>query len=80
MKQFKDLDITGPDEQLLASVREVSTNLPTKWRRNPEAEPAVATMCRVLGVTPRDGVAVGCPPSANPARQLSAAVGAVEAL
>ena len=39
MKQFKDLDITGPDEQLLASVREVSTNLPTKWRRNPEAEP-----------------------------------------
>ena len=38
MKQFKDLDITGPDEQLLALVREVSTNLPTKWRRNPEAE------------------------------------------
>ena len=38
MKQFKDLDIYGPDEQLLALVRAVSANLPSDWRRDPEAE------------------------------------------
>ena len=38
MKQFKDLDITGPDEQFLVLIDAVSTNLPAGWRRDPEAE------------------------------------------
>lgn len=38
MKKFKDLDINGPDEQLLALVQAVSANLPAGWRRDPEAE------------------------------------------
>ena len=38
MKQFKDLDITGPDDQLRALVDTVSANLPARWRRAPEAE------------------------------------------
>ena len=38
MKQFKDLEITGPDAQLLALVHAVSASLPTGWRGDPEAE------------------------------------------
>ena len=38
MKQFKDLEITGPDESLLALVHAVSANLPADWRRDLEAE------------------------------------------
>ena len=38
MKQFKDLEITGPDAQLLALVHAVSADLPADWRRDPEAE------------------------------------------
>ena len=38
MKQFKDLDITGPEEQLLAFIGDVSANLPPHWRRDQEAE------------------------------------------
>ena len=38
MKRFKNLDITGPDEQLLALIDAVSTSLPAGWRRDFEAE------------------------------------------
>ena len=38
MKRFKDLDITGPDEQLLALIEAVSASLPAGWRRDFEAE------------------------------------------
>lgn len=38
MKQFKDLDISGPDKQLLALIETVSANLPADWHRDPEAE------------------------------------------
>ena len=44
MKQFKDLDITGPDEQLLALIDAVLTNLPADWRRDPEAEARMETL------------------------------------
>ena len=40
MKQFKDLEITGPAEQLIAFVDEFSANLPTGWRRDREREAA----------------------------------------
>lgn len=42
MKRFKDLDITGPDEQLLALIEAVSESLPADWRRDLEAEAAGA--------------------------------------
>lgn len=42
MKRFKNLDITGPDEQLLALIDAVSTSLPAGWRRDFEAEAAGA--------------------------------------
>ena len=38
MKQFKDLKITGPVEQMLAFINDVSVNLPVHWRRDREAE------------------------------------------
>lgn len=38
MKRFKDLDITGPSEQLLALIEAVSESLPTGWHRDFEAE------------------------------------------
>ena len=38
MKQFKDLDITGLGERLLALIDAVSSDLPSGWRRDPEAE------------------------------------------
>ena len=38
MKQFKNLDITGPDEQLFAFIDVVSENLPFCWRRDRELE------------------------------------------
>ena len=38
MKQFKELDITGPDERLFALVDGVSANLPPHWHRDPESE------------------------------------------
>ena len=38
MKQFKDLNITGPEEQLLAFIGDVSAKLPAHWRRDQEAE------------------------------------------
>ena len=38
MKQSKDLDITGPDEQFLALIDAVSSHLPAGWYRDPEAE------------------------------------------
>ena len=46
MKRFKDLDITGPDRQLLALVETISTNLPDDWRRDPEAEARLAEVAR----------------------------------
>ena len=41
MKRFKNLDITGPDEQLLALIDAVSTSLPAGWRRDFEAEAGI---------------------------------------
>ena len=38
MKQFKDLEITGPTKQLLAFFNDVSANLPTHWRRDYKTE------------------------------------------
>ena len=38
MKQFKDLDIKGPDEQLLTLVQALFANLPADWRRDAETE------------------------------------------
>ena len=38
MKQFKDLEIIGPDERLLAFIEKLSANLPAHWRRDHEAE------------------------------------------
>lgn len=38
MKQFKDLAITGPTEQLVAFIDEFSANLPAGWRRDRERE------------------------------------------
>ena len=38
MKQFKDLEITGPVEQILSFINDVSAKLPTHWRRDFEAE------------------------------------------
>ncbi|MCY4587442.1 MAG: hypothetical protein OXB98_15500 [Bryobacterales bacterium] len=46
MKQFKDLYITGPVEQLDALVAAVSTNLPDDWHRDPEAEALMAEVDR----------------------------------
>ncbi len=46
MKQFKDLNITGPVEQLDALVDAVSTNLPADWHRDPEAEGLLAEVAR----------------------------------
>ena len=34
MKQFKNLDITGPDEQLVALMEKVSAKSPDGWRRD----------------------------------------------
>ncbi len=42
MKQFKDLDITGPDEQLGLFVDALSTNLPADWHRDRKAEVRLA--------------------------------------
>ena len=42
MQQFKDLDITGPVEQLDALVDAVSTNLPADWHRDPGVEAFLA--------------------------------------
>ena len=33
MKQFKDLTITGPDEQLVTLMEKVSAKSPDGWRR-----------------------------------------------
>ena len=52
MKQFKDLDITGPDERLLALIDAVSSDLPVGWRRDPEAE---AHMDRIGFLERKDG-------------------------
>ena len=38
MKQFKELYVSGPEDQLLALIDSVSTRLPTGWRRDTEAE------------------------------------------
>ena len=38
MKQLKELDIEGSEDQLLALIHSVSTSLPTGWRRDTEAE------------------------------------------
>lgn len=38
MKQFKELEITGPVEQMPSFIDHVSANLPTHWRRDFEAE------------------------------------------
>ena len=43
MKQFKNLVITGPDEELLALVHAVSANLPADWRRDSDAEARMDT-------------------------------------
>ena len=44
MKQFKDLDITGLDERLLALIDAVSSDLPDGWWRDPEAEAHMDTI------------------------------------
>ena len=41
MKQFKDLDIIGPDEQLPLFVDAVSKSLPAGWHRDSEVEDSV---------------------------------------
>ena len=41
MKQFKDLNITGSDEQFTALADAVSKHLPAGWRRDSEAEDRV---------------------------------------
>lgn len=41
MKQFKDLEIIGPDELLASLVNAVSEGLPTGWHRDAEAEDRV---------------------------------------
>lgn len=38
MKQFKYLDIKGPDHQLLLLIEKVSANLPLGWHRDQKAE------------------------------------------
>ncbi len=38
MKQFNELDIIGPDEQLLSLVEAVSRDLPAGWHRDSEVE------------------------------------------
>ncbi len=46
MKQFKDLDIIGPDEQLPLLVDAVSRDLPAGWQRDSEAEDRVDSLGR----------------------------------
>lgn len=38
MERFKDLEITGPENVLLAAVQRLSENLPAGWHRDTEAE------------------------------------------
>ena len=46
MKQFKDLDIIGPEEELRALINTASASLPANWRRDPEAEARLAKFVR----------------------------------
>ena len=47
MKQFKNLDITGPVEQQLTFINDVSANLPDHWHRDHDAESRLEDVDRV---------------------------------
>ncbi|MCW2247835.1 hypothetical protein M2352_003469 [Azospirillum fermentarium] len=42
MKKFKDLEVFGPDDKLIALIDVISKNLPAGWRRDLDAEKRLA--------------------------------------
>ena len=49
MKQFKNLDITGPDDGLRALINHISENLPAGWNRDHKAEAVLDRLMREKG-------------------------------